>query len=150
MERDSKIQRVVHTFQTSYAVSNAGGRFNFEFREPVHNIVGARVKGCIIRNFSSIGSSQTYYLKTDCIFGSRDTSYFNTKPNQIAMVIPYNPAIAGQPIYRLDDSDGFIHCYPRFLQNCWFELYNDIGTIQNPADAGWYFTVELEFLICTK
>jgi hypothetical protein len=150
IDNSFKIQTVKHTFITKFAYSNSNGRFTFEFREPIRNVVGAKVRSVYICNFSTINNSQTYYLRVDCIFGSRDTSYINTKPDLVAMVIPNAPQIAGQPIFSRDASDGYIHCFERYLHNCWFELLDDTLTTINPLDNGWYFTVELEFLIKIK
>jgi hypothetical protein len=148
LDNNSKIQRVKHTFLSNFANASVNGRFYFEFREPPVGIIGARAKSVTICNFAAIGNSSTYYLRTDCIFGTRDASYINTRPDFVAMVIPNAPQIAGQPIVKFDDGDSFIHSEPRLLFNCWFEIFDQTITLPiNPTDAGWYFTVELEFLI---
>jgi len=147
MLRDEPYQRLSHTFVSSAAQINIGGRFLFNFREPIRNVVAAKLKSCTIGNFATIGASYIYFLRTDCMYGSRDCGYFNGKPDKVVFSIPNCPAYNGQPISRTNTDEEFVQYYEGYIMGIWFEILDQNGQIINPPDVGWSFTVELELKI---
>jgi len=141
-------QRITHTFVSSFANFNTAGRFQFNFREPIRNVESSKINGVTIKNFVGINLSYLYFLRTDFITGARDVGYFNGKSDKIAFVIPNPLQIAGQGLTRYNNNDtSFITTREHYLHSIWFELLNQQGTIINPPDVGWSFTVEIELKI---
>jgi hypothetical protein len=123
------------------------GRFEFNWREPIIDIISLKLKKVIIANFATIGNSPYYCLRTDCIALTRGTSTINGAPSQIVAMIPNTPQTAGGPIEISEEDDSESFTSLSILHNLWFELLDANGLIINPPDLGWSFAVELQLVV---
>lgn len=134
-------------FTSQSANSNYNGRFLFNWREPIVDILSLKIKKVVIGTFSTIDNSSYYFLRTDCLSLTRATPLLNGAPTQVVAMIPNTPAIVGNPIKLLEEDDSEAHNIIPILQNCWFEILDQNGAVINPTDAGWSFVVELQLVV---
>lgn len=147
------MQRTVkHTFVSSFA-KKSGNTWQFDFSEPIRNIVGGRINGVFIKNFLLINQNYVYFLRTDGIFGSRTLTFFNSKPDTVSLTIPNTNIIPapnpqnGFGIHRLENNDKWYNTNLHNLDGISFQLLGEQGVPIDPPDVGWSFTVEVEYLI---
>lgn len=134
-------------FTSQRASLNNGGRFEWNWREPIVDILSLKLKKVVIANFVGIGNSPYYFLRTDCLSLTRASPLLNGAPTQAIALIPNTPSNVGNPIEisEEDDSEAFSHIST--LHNLWFEILDANGTVINPPDVGWSFAVELQLVV---
>lgn len=134
-------------FTSQNASSKFGGRFEFNWREPIIDIISLKLKKVVIASFAAIGNSPYYFLRTDCLALTRATPTFNGLPSQVIAMIPNTPHNVGNPIDIGEEDDSEAYNLISELQNLWFEILDQNGVVINPPDAGWSFAVELQLVV---
>jgi hypothetical protein len=136
---------VKHTFISSFAQKN-GNHYQFNFLEPVRNIIGGRISAVFIKNTLLTLTSYIYLLKTDGVLGSRTMSNLNGIVDPTVFVIP-NPQNNNTCLWRTSEDNSFYLTPMHDLNGITFSLHDETGAFIIPPTGLWSFTVEIEYLI---
>lgn len=140
------VRRTRHFF-TSAQARNVDGRFYYFYREPLFNVRSIKLKKWILPNFTGIGNSPYYFLRSDAVSLTRDTVSLNGTPFQVVAVLPYTPHTVGFAVDIAEEDDSEAQNNMAMLNDLWFEVLDYQGNIINPSDANWSFCVELQIVI---
>jgi hypothetical protein len=151
------VKGVNHLFISTGASYNSAGRYVFNLKESIKDVIGVKVRSAIVGWWSTANPANTdddfnysfFIIKSDILNGTKNPGFINGTPNSFVFVIP-NESSNAVSIARTTSSDIFWFANKHTINGCWFELWTNQGNIIESRvndETPWMYAVEMEFLI---